>query len=301
MAKESRRPGRRAKADFRKYGRKAAQELRELKRLIPQEGHSYEKKLANAYAHLETLRGEVAAWAGSHPYTWSVEYDPSEQEQIYFAELTDPPFDRFGSLAGDCLHNMRAALDHLVFEASEVALGQPLPQDVAEKTEFPIFGPKPLDAKSRKRRIGLLPEEAQVLIEGMQPHTYGTAFTEHPLWVLHDLERIDKHRLPVSARPMFHDMLITVPATAGIRERPGGRAKYSVSFNTEATFDGRTEMARFPSSAPPEIDDMNLEMSLDVVLDEKMPAGGHSLVPLAENLLNYVLVEVARPLKRFLS
>ncbi len=37
--------------------------------------------------------------------------------------------------------------------------------------------------------------EATTIIEGLQPHVRGEDYVNDPLWILHDLARIDRHRL----------------------------------------------------------------------------------------------------------
>ncbi len=219
---------------------------------------------------------------------------------VYYAELPDPPFPRFASLAGDCLHNMRAALDHVVYELAERVLGSPLPDDVAEASEFPVTGPKPLTERTRNKKIGALPSDAQDVIVALQPSTLGNDFAKHKLWLLHDLERIDKHRRPLVASPVFTDMSVSVPATAGIQQRPGGRFKVEVQLNVEARFDGRTEMTRFPVRGVDAGFEPNLEIGLLVLLADDFPAGGNPILYVLRELFEFILTDVARPLRRYL-
>jgi len=36
---------------------------------------------------------------------------------------------------------------------------------------------------------------AQAIVEGLQPYNRGNGFTTDPLWILHELDRVNKHRL----------------------------------------------------------------------------------------------------------
>jgi hypothetical protein len=187
-----------------------------------------------------------------------------------------------------------------VYEIAERTNGAPLPDKVASGSEFPITGPKPLDDGARARKIGVLPEDAQKIVMSLQPSRLGQRYGEHRLWLLHDLERIDKHRKPLVAAPVFTEMSVSVPATAGIRERPGGRAHYQVEFNINATFEGRTEMARFPTEGFDEEHIPSLDIGLLVLLEDSFPAGGNPLLYVLNELFGFVLTEVVRPLRRFL-
>lgn len=300
MPKKSRRPSRRHSAELRKEERDLQREFARLERIASSE-HAYELKLSSAYSHLKRLKEEVAAWSSSKPFDWSQEFDEAESMTVYYAELSHAPLKRFASLAGDCLHNARAALDHIVYEIAEFANGRPLPAEVAEGSEFPITGPKPLSEAACKRKIGALPEDAQRMVMSLQPSELGSRYAEHKLWLLHDLERIDKHRRPLVAAPVFTEMSVSVPATAGIRERPGGRAHYRLQFNIEATFDGRTEMARFPTEGFDEDHVPSLDIGLLVLLEDSFPAGGNSLLYVLDELFGFVLTDVVKPLRRFLQ
>jgi hypothetical protein len=99
-------------------------------------------------------------------------------------------------LIGDCVHNLRSALDNLIYELLVARHGDPPPTKFVEYSEFPIFS-QPMSAKARKRRIGGIAPVVRTIIEGLQPYNRGQKFASDPLWVLHELSRIDKHRLPL--------------------------------------------------------------------------------------------------------
>ena len=98
-----------------------------------------------------------------------------------------------GLHVGDFLHNLRSALDHLVYELA-AAHTAPLPTSAAETCEFPVFWKKPMDARQEQSKIGSVHPDAATLIGAMQPHRKGGNYKDDPLWILNELERIDKHR-----------------------------------------------------------------------------------------------------------
>jgi len=131
-----------------------------------------------------------------------------------YATVEQPPRDPISLLVGDALHNMRAALDNLAY-ALAVAFTRPLPEEHASNSEFPIFGDEDrqgkcgvgashFNAQDKKggpaRGSGLAKiqgwhPDAQTVVEGLQPYQRGQNFRTDPLWILHDLDRLDKHRL----------------------------------------------------------------------------------------------------------
>jgi hypothetical protein len=110
--------------------------------------------------------------------------------------------DSFGLLLGDCLHNLRSTLDTLAY-----ALMLAGPKGVTEKmkssSEFPVFGDEDPAGKTGEgarmfsdasRKYVNWKPGAQTCAERLQPYKRGPDFRDDPLWILHDLERINKHR-----------------------------------------------------------------------------------------------------------
>jgi hypothetical protein len=98
--------------------------------------------------------------------------------------------DRTAILAGDCVHNLRCALDHAVFSLAIYTTGN-IP---GTRLQWPVLE-VPND-KTLKQQTAGLPAEAVALIESVQPYHIGPAdaFKRSPLWQLHKLDIIDKHR-----------------------------------------------------------------------------------------------------------
>lgn len=100
--------------------------------------------------------------------------------------------DRTAILAGDCVHNLRCALDHAVFSLAVYATGT-IP---GTRLQWPVLE-TPND-KTLKHQTAGLPAGAFAIIESLQPYHMGPAdaFKRSPFWQLHKLDIIDKHRLP---------------------------------------------------------------------------------------------------------
>lgn len=73
---------------------------------------------------------------------------------------------------------------------------------------FPIY-----DDSEKYSRQGLhaVAPDVPALVDAMQPYHAGNAAHDHPLWVLHELSNIDKHRIvPIVAQiPVRGDAFIT--------------------------------------------------------------------------------------------
>lgn len=155
-------------------------------------------KVVRAREHLEALQDhESRFFLESDPYSITQDFDRKAGKRIYrIAVLKNPPLRRFAALIGDCVHNLRSALDHLVWQLSEDSSG------AAERdtiTQFPIFRYEGLYESSGLRQVARVGERAASVIRLLQPFHHDQPLL-HPLWFVHDLDIRDKHReLAVSA------------------------------------------------------------------------------------------------------
>lgn len=163
-------------------------------------------------------------------------------------------------VVGDCVHNMRSALDNLAYQLA-VSHKQTLSDSEAQRSEFPIFNRRSEFHRLTKkgtpapgsglRKIESIDPAAQAIIESVQPYNGGDWLF---LMLLHELDRIDKHRrlilsaaasatITVSAQqfPGFTlhapgpvedgDELIGVPFDPnGPQPQPQGTATFQVAF-----------------------------------------------------------------------
>src|SRR5437588_11644673 len=158
----------------------------------------HELKFGRALKHLQDLDAKSRDWfAGDHQSIR--EKLEADGRTVWLATAEQVPPDPFSLLIGDCLHNLRSGLDVLAFSLA-LAYTTPLPDDLVESSEFPIFGDE-----DRRGRTGVgaqmfrdngrfkvrgIDPNALTEIERLQPYYRGYQFRTHPLWVLHDLDRI---------------------------------------------------------------------------------------------------------------
>jgi hypothetical protein len=159
--------------------------------------------------HLQQLEIEIRSWVKTHPCTITTKRDSEPGVHLTLASIDKIPLDPIALIISDILHNLRSGLDSLAYALAEKYSGTLSPQ-VAKKSEFPIFGDIDGQGVSGKglvlfngglSKIGGVDPAAQTVIESLQPYHDGASFVDHPLWRLHELNRIDKHRLlhPVAA------------------------------------------------------------------------------------------------------
>jgi hypothetical protein len=173
------------------------------------------RELQRAHEHLEWIGAYLKPWIEGNKHSHWLEPDDIPSQIRVMARLSEQPAEYpLSVVLGEFLHNMRSALDLLTYELA-CAYTKPLPDDVAESSEFPIFGDEDRQGNggvghglfSKTDRSGSpargsgffkirgMDPRAQTRIEGLQPYKRGADFRRDPLWMLHELDRINKHRL----------------------------------------------------------------------------------------------------------
>ncbi|SRR6266851_227513 len=122
---------------------------------------------------------------------------------------TPPPLDEWSLLLGDCVHNLRAALDHLAWQ---------LDAKPDSSTAFPIRTKAPDDWPPAC--VARMDPEAQLIIDALQPHwevLAGRFPMRHPLATLHALDIDDKHKVLIStSEALGGDSISGIPFGASI-------------------------------------------------------------------------------------
>jgi hypothetical protein len=154
-------------------------------------------KIKWANNHLHALDAEIAAWAKANAQPPLGEFYPEANVHVFWWNIPDPPLD-WGVRIGDVVHNLRSALDHLVWQLSAT------PKAGTRGNQFPIFKAKPtegFDKKTRDTSLYGVPGPIRAKIESLQPYVRDPkAIKDNHLVILNRLSNRDKHQLvPVLA------------------------------------------------------------------------------------------------------
>lgn len=180
---------------------------------------SWRLKLHRAKEHLRTI-GELIGYPPGRqpcPVTEVLNADGKFEYSISIPGAVDQ---MVPIVAGDCLFNIRSALDHLV-----CAL---IPSEDKGPAQFPIFTTDPLrtdsvtgayrDTNARSRWLSQtrgIPSGPLAIITELQPFNQAGNDTEkaqhHTLAVLSTLQNADKHRELVFSRPGIKQVVVSVP------------------------------------------------------------------------------------------
>ena len=186
-------------------------------------------KLERADMHLDALYRHIDSWSNPNPCRIERESNADGSEHLFrFRIDRDPPVWNWAADMGDALHNLRCALDHIVY-AFAMLHTRKNPPDGDSQLAFPICSdPKYFKAATKKRLQGI---DSNVIaaIERTQPYNRTKPNGFAPLWYLAQLNDIDKHRLmPLAVFGAHHDEIVTDAA-------PG---TFQALWNTSALIDG---------------------------------------------------------------
>ncbi len=163
------------------------------------------RKIEWAETHFKNLEAVKCRFIQSAPYAIGSEPDPKpghEGLQRFFPTRIDEVEPSIALIAGDIIHNLRSALDHLACYLVEVG-----GNSVTTNTMFPIFHGDSIDEPSFRRKVEGMRDTAKDEIRSSEPYKGGKG---HYLWVLHKLDIADKHHALLTTISRVGEIAITV-------------------------------------------------------------------------------------------
>jgi hypothetical protein len=249
---------------------------------------SVDAKIARAKEHLDSLYTDAGVFFEMTKRNFVLKSNGQEAWIVHWVEDSFPPI-RLGVLLGECVYNMRSALDNLV-----CGLIRTKGARVACKgTQFPICSTaKSWNDNWQKDLKGVEPA-AQRMIKDLQPCFRIPASPENdPLSVLNVLCNSDKHRALTLTMAYSHDLTVRVHANDG---------KVHVVKATEPLYAGDVHTIPLhldPSTVQPSarVETSGTEI---LVIREIGPWGDRPVWAVLSALLDYVTDRVVVPLKPF--
>ena len=186
-------------------------------------------KIERADEHLRAFESELRVYVEANPITLEAKSDPDPSRERFHIGPRNPLPPRLSLILGDCIHNLRSALDHLVMA---LALDNGADPD-DNSIQFPIcteaaffHGGQTRSGKTvgprGRNQVRALRPAAQAFIEGLQPYNRGSN-----AWMLTELghlDNVDKHRQLIEH---------TVEASALFRQ-PGVQVEWMLPMELEA-------------------------------------------------------------------
>jgi hypothetical protein len=234
----------------------------------------------------------VAQFLSGQPFQIVVTEEPKSGDLVYRVKIhTQPPL-QWAAVIGDAIHNLRSALDLLVWQLVLANGGTP---DTA--TAYPISKSAATFEKTMVRVKGLS-QEAQNLIRATKPYQGGNEV----LWQLHQLDIVDKHHLLVPVGAAHRNIVVDVSAelrrlkpdweipAMPLALRPADR-QYPLQDGAELF----RVMAAARSSA-----DMSPQFTFEIAFGEGDIVRGEPLVPTLQQFATSVQ-DVVEPFKLLLA
>lgn len=240
-------------------------------------------KIRRAEQHFQTLREEIGDWNRIQRSSLDKETDPEGREHVVWLNVEPlPSLEKLSLITGDCIHNLRCAIDHFVYTLAIIDTGANPPPHW-DALQFPIVDSPEKFPSQQQRRLSGLNRHSVTLIERAQPYNRPNAEGGPPLLsLLRELDNADKHRLLNVA--LFH-------MSNGEVRLPGPPGRFSDVTWSLSPIKGRTKIAFF--TGDPVDRDVNYEVQLTLLVMVRHIAGpnGSTLSPLL-GAMNALLCEV---------
>jgi hypothetical protein len=236
---------------------------------------------------------EIDRWLKTHPYTITDDLDPDTGDNVVRTELTASPPPIIPQIIGDCLYNLRASLDHLVY-ALALANKPSLTDTEMTETAFPIFKTEAGFQTRGRGKIKHVSPEAHTIIDSLQPYRTWHAATAQWLWLLEKLENIDKHRKLLITIGVYHGTRITIP--------PDTRMELFEPSNRVRPLKNEAEIARYrlvnvSDGSRVKVD---FQPSFFVTFGDGQPADGGNVVVVLNRIHDHIVKIVLPALRGFI-
>jgi hypothetical protein len=147
-----------------------------------------ELKAGRAFEHLTALRAELQRYYDSKPVIVTKGMNAEQTRRTIRLQVKSPE-EVLYLIVGDFVHNLRSALDHVIYALVTHTLKA---APTSRAIQWPVL--ETVNAGVLARQTADLPAAATALIETLQPYHEASGFKDNRLWKLHMLDIIDKHR-----------------------------------------------------------------------------------------------------------
>jgi hypothetical protein len=253
---------------------------------------SFHLKLRRAREHFGAFNEAAKWWLETEPYRVAQEIDAeADTKQVVVIADRQPP-ERLSLMLGDAIQNLRSSLDYLIGDLARASSSGYLMPSIERDLQFPITTKRASlkGAVRHQARLRLVPLRAGALIQKLQPYRRGQNPATHPLWILHQLSNIDKHRrIPL--------LMAVVSSVDYDSVRVGSVG--SLTMGGTGPFKHKAILLAY-SPANADVD-VNLgSVRVDIALGEGLPAAGQPVAAVVPSLFNLIHEQVIRPLTAYL-
>jgi hypothetical protein len=238
-------------------------------------------RIERAKEHFHNLSSEYSAFMELEPYGVTSYENPPPGDHIYLARVSREPPTRWGVIAGEIVHHLRAALDHLAWQL--VLEGGGTPKTGAGGTGFPISRTAKEFKANGRRKVEGAREDTLASIENIQPYQGRDSADGHLLWVLHQLDIRDKHQVLNLAVGIVKSGYVKYTDPAG----KGDGSEFTIGDpNPISPLKDGTEILRHPlGEGTPEMN-VQGQLNFDIAFEQGGPAEGEPLLSTLKVLID---------------
>ena len=211
-----------------------------------------------AKEHLAEFERAVLAFLQTEPYgaVGTKEVDEGEEYLVWRFQINATAPARLGAIAGDIVHNARAALDLLACQFVSIAGGTDA--DI-NRGKFPFGQNKAIFESELKDKLKKIRASARRFIKRLKPYKGGN----RTLWLLHAADLRDKHRLLIPVGAV--DRHITIMPNLGLK--PGDKIPtMKLSIKRNGFLEDGEEIFRFPVLPYPFEKTINYQFRFEICL-----------------------------------
>jgi hypothetical protein len=237
-------------------------------------------KINRAKKHLTDLESSIKAFDALHPYSVIPDKKTTPGQEIHRFWLNVPIPDEWAAILGDCIHNLRSALDLLAVELVLDGGGTP-----GDYTSFPIGSDYTHFRTSAIKRVSGASAQAIELICRLKPYRRENG----TIWQIHRLDIADKHQLliPVAA---VHKMLgiqyhVTDEATKSMPRSPMLRA---APIDRKFPLRNGDILFTYIRVRLPFEDKSDFEHAFEIAFGEGQVFDGEAVIPTLTRLVDFI-------------
>ncbi len=221
-------------------------------------------KVERAEKHLRDLENELKTFGNKNFHAVTTDVDTQTGQSIQkLGKHHKRPFEAL-SIAGDIVHNLRSALDHLANELVWVGSDA----EPTRRVEFPIAKDAATYERDKATKVeGMCPKVIKA-IDALQPYKGGKG---EILWRLHELDNIDKHRTLFA---YSQDCMLVADWLLEYSDSPYNLKRRNPEFAGIDALDSEVEQ--------------EMELEIDKAILESQIAKSNAMLPSLIQLVDYV-------------
>lgn len=147
-------------------------------------------KLARAEELSKDLRSDFRSFLQSNEPRVVQELDGTTGDLVCRCRNVVAPPLSFAVSVGEIVHHLRSCFDHAVWQLVIANAGTP-----SKRHQFPVYIDAAMYKTEARRQIAGVSARAAETIQKLQPYHAGARYQHHCMWLIHELDRIDKHRV----------------------------------------------------------------------------------------------------------